>query len=443
MRPAVPSEMPPRTLASFAHALTVAASQDAALAALADALVEIDRTAKLAFVSFDLRHDMLRERRMVTDEPQSIASVVALDTTYEHLPAKQRAAIAAGGQLVDMGDAAEEVARLLQIPPLGEPGWLSVRGVLADGRLSALLVLYEARKLFGTRTAERFSPAVALFELAYLRLLDRDARDEAVATLEDVTHRVHEGYDRRLAELEERLSTAQQPFIGEPAAVVALERALSAAREDARRANRRADAVDEAIAAAVEQLEKTHIELHRRSESLRQKTRTMYLLERVLTLDASTDDPHKLVDGLLALVGDDMQAHRCSLMLRTADGAGLYLAAVRGVAPGIIEGTRVPLGQGVAGRVAMSREPVLMSDVAETKSHPLLHDQFFTTGSFISFPLVYRDELVGVVNLANRAQHGVFVEEDVDRVRLLGLVIALVASQARLPQRLDEAARAR
>jgi GAF domain-containing protein len=51
---------------------------------------------------------------------------------------------------------------------------------------------------------------------------------------------------------------------------------------------------------------------------------------------------------------------------------------------------------------------------------------------------VYRGELVGVVNLANRAQAGVFVEEDIDRVRLLGLVIALVASNARLAERLVE-----
>ena len=32
-----------------------------------------------------------------------------------------------------------------------------------------------------------------------------------------------------------------------------------------------------------------------------------------------------------------------------------------------------------------------------------------------------------------------FVEEDVDRVRILGLVVALVASRARLPERLGEA----
>ena len=190
--------------------------------------------------------------------------------------------------------------------------------------------------------------------------------------------------------------------------MVSLERELAQANEDARRAARRANAVEATIGSAVEQLEKAHVELHRRSESLRQKTRTIYLIDRVLTLDASTDDPRQLADGLLALVGDDMHAHRCSLMLRTPDGESLYLAAARGVAPGIVEGTRVAIGQGVAGRVAATREPLLVRDVAEAKQHPLLRDQYFTTGSFISFPLVYHDELVGVVNLANRAQHGVF-----------------------------------
>ena len=49
---------------------------------------------------------------------------------------------------------------------------------------------------------------------------------------------------------------------------------------------------------------------------------------------------------------------------------------------------------------------------------------------------MYHGELVGVVNLTNRAQHGVFIDEDVERVRLLALVIALVATHARLPERL-------
>jgi GAF domain-containing protein len=133
-----------------------------------------------------------------------------------------------------------------------------------------------------------------------------------------------------------------------------------------------------------------------------------------------------------------MQAQRVSLLLRAPEPGTLYLAAARGVAPNVTEGYRIQIGKGVAGRVAQTREPLLVEDVAHANQHPLLRDQYFTTGSFISFPLVYRDELIGVINLTNRVQFGVFIEEDVERVRLLALVIALVAHQARLAERLLE-----
>ncbi len=429
--------MPPRTLSSLAHALTVSADPDAALAALGEALAEVDRVARLALVHFDERREMLVERLLLT--PAGLERV-AIDTTFDHLPTRERTAIAAGGQFVDFADSSDEFARLFQIPSFGESGWLNVRGLRYDGHLSALLVLYETRKLFGARTAERFLPAIALFELAYLRFLERSARDEAVHTLEDVTQRVHGEYETRLAELESRLTnTSSAPDSSDSARVFALERELARANEDARRALKRAEAVDATVASAVEQLEKAHVELHRRSEAVRQKTRTIFLIDKVLTVDASTDDPRQLADGLLSLVGDEMHAQRCSLMLRTPEGDSLYIAAARGVAPGVLEGMRVAMGQGVAGRVALAREPVLVRDATEAHTHPLLQDGHFTTGSFISFPLVYHDELVGVVNVANRAMQGIFTEEDVDRVRLLGLVISIVASHARLPDRLVEA----
>lgn len=423
--------MPPRTLASLAHALTVAPNAEAALLALAEALAELDRDAWVALIRFDQRRQMMREglnARGDTIQP------VAIETTFDHIPSKERNPIAAGGAFVDFGDASDEFARLLHLPELNDAGWLSVRGITMDHGLSAMLALFETKKFFGARTSERFAPAAALFELAYLRILEREAREEAVRTLEDVTQRVHGDYDRRLTELKKDIAGAAP--VADQSRIVALELELSAAVETARKATKRADAVEDTIASAVEQLEKAHIELHRRSEALRQKTRTLYLIDRVLTLDASTDDPRQLADGLLSLAGEDMHAQRCSLMLRSPDGESLYIAAFKGLAPGIAEGARVRLGSGVAGRVAQSREPLLVRDVAEARQHPLLHDQFFTTGSFISFPLVYHDELVGVVNLANRAQHGVFVEEDVDRVRLLALLIALIAWNARLPERL-------
>jgi len=428
--------MAPRTLASLAHALSVAPDLNAALVALGEGLAEIDRAAHLALFRYDGRREMLAER--LTPSGGHVQRT-PVETTFDHLPVTVQAPVSAGLQFVDVGDQSQQYARLLGLPMLADAGLLSLRGIRFDGHLAAVIALYEPRKMFGTRASERFAPTVALFDLGFARFAEREAREEAVHTLEDVTQRVHGEYVRKLGVLEQQLVQARGEATrggADPARVVELEKDAARAQEEARRASRRAAAVEQQVTAAVSQLEQAHIELHRRSENLRQKTRTLYLIERLMTLDASADDPRALADALLALVGDDMHAHRCSLLLRAPEPNTLYLAAARGVAPHVIQGVRITIGQGVAGRVAQAREPILVQDVAEANAHPLLKDQYFTSGSFISFPLVYRNDLVGVVNLTNRAQQGVFVEDDVERVRLLGLVISLIASSSRLSERL-------
>ena len=267
-----------------------------------------------------------------------------------------------------------------------------------------------------------------------------EARLEAVQTLEDITQKVHGDYLARLAATEEQLREARsvaKPEASHAASLLSRERNDARIAEDTRRATRKLVVLEQQLTASVGALEQAHVELHR-SEALRQRTRTLYVLDRALTLAAAREEPARLAEGLLALVGDDMQAHRCSLFLRVPDDPTiLYLAAGRGLAPHVKEGTLITVGIGVAGKVAESREPLLVMDAGEDAiPHPLLGDEYLTTGSFISFPLVLHDELLGVVNVTNRAQHGLFVEEDVERVRLLGLVISLIAREAQLSERL-------
>ncbi|MCA2990387.1 GAF domain-containing protein [Gemmatimonas sp.] len=429
--------MPPRTLASLAHALSAAPDLDQALIALGESLAELDRGATLALILYDARRDMLRDR-LTPVGAQVVRS--SMETTFDHLPEPVRTRVLAGGPFIDVTDRSADYARLCGFATMLEGGILAVRGMRMDGMLGAMLALYEPRKIFGTRTTERLAPAMALFDLAYARLAEREAREEAVRTLEDVTQRVHGEYVRKLgaleAELREARNTPREVPALDPAEMIAVQAEAARAVEEARRAARRAELSDQQLATAVSQLEQAHLELHRRSEALRQRTRTLYLVDRALTLDAETTDARTLVDALLALVGDDMQAQRCSLMLRSPDPEYLYLAATRGIAPSVSEGMRIRIGEGVAGRVAAAREPLLVQDVREAAQHPLLRDQYFTTGSFICFPLLYHGELVGVLNLTNRAQRGIYTEEDVERVRLLSLVISLITSRHGLTERL-------
>jgi GAF domain len=426
-----------RSLPSLAHALAVAPDLDAALVALGEALADSDHSAVLGLLRYDGRREMLRERLTPIGDRVERAPV---DTTFDHLPPSIRTLVSAGGQFVDLGERSAEYARLLGLSPFADGGILSLRGLSTDGALTAVLALYEQRKMFGTRTSERLAPDAALFDLAFARFADREARAEAVRTLEDITQRVHGDYLKKLGEMESELARARDAVthsgVHETARLLQLEHSMARAEEDARRAAHRAQSLEHQLTAAIGQLEQAHIELHRRHEALRQKTRTLYLIERALTLDNTTGEPGPLVDGLLSLVGDDMQAQRCSLMLRAPEPDSLFLAAARGLLPHVQLGQRTRFGKGVAGIVASTREPLLVQDVADGVTHPLLRDEYLTTGSFISFPLIYHDQLLGVVNLTNRAKRGVFVEEDMERVRLLALVIALITTRAQLATRL-------
>lgn len=425
-----------RTIPSLAQALGAATDLDAAFVALAGALAESDRDAALALLRFDPRQGLLRERAVVVE---GRVDRVPLETSIEQLPRLTLRAVQDGGTFADLTEEPAAYARLLKLPPAEDGATVSLRGFKVDGHLIAVLALIEPKRVFGTRALERVAPLAALFELALARFHEREVRDEATRTLEEVTQRVHGEYLTRLADLERQVQRAREtasiPLV-DPAEALAREREEARRAEEARRTLRKLAALEHQLTASVGQLEQAHIELHRRSEALRQRTRTLYLLDRVMTLAAETKEPLRLAEGLLSLVGDDMQALRCSLFLVGTEPATMYLAAARGLAPHVQIGKVVPIGYGVAGKVAERREPMLVVDAVDAKQQPLLGDDYLTTGSFISFPLVLHDELVGVVNLTNRAQRGLFVEEDVERVRMLGLVISLIASEAQLASRL-------
>ncbi len=285
--------MPPRTLGSLAHALAAAPDLDAGLVALGEGLAEVDRSACMALLRYDGRREMLVDRLTpaggrVTRTP--------VETTFDHLPGPIRQAVSNGGQFVDLAEQSDEYARLFGLAPMPD-GQLALRGVLFDGHLAAIVALYEPKKIFGTRASERFAPAIALFELGFARFCRarraRRGRSHPRRRHTARARRIRQeaGGPRTAARAGARPGEPRRPCNAggagapDPAQIVALEREAARASEDARRAMRRAEAVEQQVTAAVGQLQQSHVELHRRSEMLRQKTRTLYLIDKVLTLD--------------------------------------------------------------------------------------------------------------------------------------------------------------
>lgn len=94
--------------------------------------------------------------------------------------------------------------------------------------------------------------------------------------------------------------------------------------------------------------------------------------------------------------------------LRTVASAGQTAA----------RGARVPLHDGIAGRVAASREPVLVRgtfDWMHYKPQPEIH----RPSSAISVPMIYRDELIGVLNV-NAKPGREYTKHDLRALSLFG-----------------------
>lgn len=394
--------MPSRSLPSLALALDGAASLEAAFVALAGAVAEEDRDVQLAYLGFDARAELLRSRWVGRD---GRVEAMPMELSLGQLPGAAERSIRDAGAFVDLREEPAAYARLLGLSPPTADGTLAVRGLAVEGVLHAVLVLWEPRRVFGVRTVERLEPASALFGLALAKHAALLARDEAERGVETIVERVHAEVLSRSA------STA---------------RAQAELEEHLRQQTHRLSAAEAQVAAAAHHLEQAEVELHRRGESLRARTRTLALLERLLGVASETRDPAALTDGLLALLGDDLEASRCSLFLAGPVQETLYLAAGRGLPPDVALGRVVKHGEGVAGQVALRREPLLVTDAVDAKVRLAAGDAYRTEGSFISFPLLWRGGLHGVVNVGNRVQQGRFSEEDVARVRLLGLMVAAI-----------------
>ena len=97
-------------------------------------------------------------------------------------------------------------------------------------------------------------------------------------------------------------------------------------------------------------------------------------------------------------------------------------------------GARLRFGEGIAGRVAESQEPVLISGHVERRvtNPPLLEAVPPAPESAMSVPLVHRGELLGVLNLAARPGLRAFTEHDLRALSVFGEQAAAAIAHAKL-----------
>jgi diguanylate cyclase (GGDEF)-like protein len=125
----------------------------------------------------------------------------------------------------------------------------------------------------------------------------------------------------------------------------------------------------------------------------------------------STLDTDEVIARLLKRVLLHLDSEIASIMLLGSDDT-LHITHAQGLPESVIESTRVPLGEGIAGHVARTGIALLVTDVEHDARFKRENHERYYTHSALSAPLRNRGDVVGVINVNNKRSREPYSPDD-------------------------------
>ncbi|MDH3938589.1 MAG: response regulator, partial [candidate division Zixibacteria bacterium] len=186
-------------------------------------------------------------------------------------------------------------------------------------------------------------------------------------------------------------------------------------------------------------LERRSSILDRRSLLERLKISTMLQERRINELNAlyeagksigSTANLQELLRQIVVLASSVTEAKVGSIMLLEENGETMTIEAAIGLEPSVVAKTRLPVGTSIAGHVAKTGEPLMIEDVESHQQFGRINRERYGAASLLCAPLVIKGRVIGVINMANKEDGGVFDENDLKLLTTFAAQAAVAVDDA-------------
>ncbi|HET7499237.1 MAG TPA: ATP-binding protein [Candidatus Eisenbacteria bacterium] len=146
-------------------------------------------------------------------------------------------------------------------------------------------------------------------------------------------------------------------------------------------------------------------ERKRAEVALRTRNRRLRLLFEAAAVTLTSDDPDAMLHALFAKIRPELALDGYWNYMLDESGTTLLLASYEGAPPDVMrEADRVPLGQGVNGKVAVTRHPIVRTRVQESSDGEDGVARALGLRALICHPLAAGDRLIGTLTLASRSR---------------------------------------
>ena len=186
---------------------------------------------------------------------------------------------------------------------------------------------------------------------------------------------------------------------------------------------------------------------HIHKVSTEQRYQRLFDLLNVSHLLDPKAQPQDVFDRIPKLCLELFDCEKSSLMLHDEKNAAyLRVQSAAGYCDRKIVGARQRIGEGIAGWVAESRRPVLLSDREDKRQYPGLSFTARSVAAAIVVPIIVGDDFLGVLNISTASDEAYYDEEDLRAVQAfaanVGACIANATTARTMRQTIEEQQRA-
>ena len=146
----------------------------------------------------------------------------------------------------------------------------------------------------------------------------------------------------------------------------------------------------------------------------------------------------QLLGMIVATAADIIDARTALLCLIDTEQDELVFEDTLGADDVAYKGTRVPLGHGVAGLVALTGQPMAISDTADDDrdANDIAEAVGFTPKNILCVPLTFQDEVIGVLEFLDKQGAPSFTASDMEAIGLFANLAAIAIEQSRTHTRI-------
>ena len=167
----------------------------------------------------------------------------------------------------------------------------------------------------------------------------------------------------------------------------------------------------------------------------------LQVLSRISSATSGLRNLNSILNVCLDIALESVDGEIGGILLFDEQKQRLRYRVSRGLSAKYVEKMEMAPGEGVAGRVVKTGEPILVEDIS--KDARVAHNDLISTEGlkgFASVPLKAKDKVVGVINMASHTP-GQFRDDDLYLLNSMGCQIGSAIEQSRLYERLASAAR--